>query len=86
LRPKARMVVDNLDSALHAAARGLGVAMGVNHLVEHHLERGELIATFPDAEVDRSTVYVILNPTSLNRPVVQAFRDWFIRVAREELA
>jgi len=85
LRTKARMVVDNLDSALHAASRGLGVAMGVKYLVEHHIERGELAITFPDVEEDRSTVYVILNPTSLNRPVVQAFRDWFIRIAREEL-
>lgn len=86
LKPRSRLTVDNLDSGFHAASKGLGVCIGIAYLVDSYMARGELVAPFGTELSAWSTIYLVLNPTAAGRPIVQAFRRWFIGEARAGLS
>jgi LysR family glycine cleavage system transcriptional activator len=73
---------ENSAMAFDAALGGMGVAMGIQELVQHHLDTGQLVAPF--GHVHRSPGgYYIVRPA--NRPVsgaTDAFLKWLLEQAQ----
>lgn len=66
---------------IQAAVEGMGVALGHSMMIADELERGTLVPLF-DGTVAAPARYVLYSPPdSLEKPGVQAFRDWIRRQA-----
>lgn len=67
---------DNIQMALEAAVRGLGVAMGRRPLIDADLTQGRLAAVLPPARRCSTGYWLVTAPGSSARPEIAAFRDW----------
>lgn len=63
-------------SALNAVRQGDGVCMGYLPLVVDWLERGSLVAPFPDRRILFGTIYAVVRPSVASYPEVQQLIGW----------
>ncbi|KAB2904419.1 MAG: LysR family transcriptional regulator [Burkholderiaceae bacterium] len=67
--------------ALEAAVTGQGLLLACPQLVQAELQAGSLVMA-SDAEMPCPFAYfVVCQPSALDRPIVQAFRDWLFEEA-----
>ena len=70
--------VDTVDMATDAAVQGLGVAIARRPVIDPQLSSGDLVR-FDDREViSRTSLWLVAFPGALQRPDVQAFRNWLL--------
>ncbi|WP_227269462.1 LysR substrate-binding domain-containing protein [Roseobacter weihaiensis] len=66
--------------AIEAAVSGLGIALGWGHLVDRHLERGQLIRPFGDAALQTTSGYYLLRRQGRTAPAAQTrVARWLLR-------
>ena len=70
---------------VHAAANGLGAAIGRPMLIGRELERRTLVPLFERQEEASERCCLITTAASRQRPELQAFRKWILREARSAL-
>ena len=70
---------------VHAAASGLGAAIGRPMLIAQELERRVLVPLFDRQEEAPERCCLITTAASRQRPELRAFRDWILREARAAL-
>lgn len=68
--------------AVQAAIRGEGVALGRSSLIEDELASGQLVRLFDLKLKADLAYYIVYPPRAIERPMVQAFRDWLLTEAR----
>ena len=71
---------------VHAAASGLGVAIGRPMLIAQELERRVLVPLFDRQEEAPERCCLITTAASRQRPELRAFREWILREARDARA
>lgn len=75
-------VFNQSELDIMAARRSIGIAMGRRSFVSQYLASGELIAPFPEVDIDSGMGYDLVCPEGLqHRPKFQAFAAW----VKEEL-
>jgi LysR family glycine cleavage system transcriptional activator len=72
---------DNLHLLYRAAACGLGVALGVDVLVQPYLDEGQLVRPFNSQFRLGKSYYLICRAADLSRRPVSVFRDWLLTQA-----
>ncbi len=77
---------DDLHLLYRAAACGLGVAFGVDVLVQPYLEQGQLVRPFDARYRLNKSYYVVCRSADLTRRPVSTFRDWLLARAAEDRA
>ena len=73
-----------MDSALHAAIRGFGVALAPRQFITEDVERGRLLMPFPDLAPEISGYYFVNPKQSSAREAINEFRRWLIDTAQSE--
>ena len=68
--------------AIQAAMHGEGVALGRSSLIEDELASGQLVRLFDLKLKADLAYYIVYPPRAIERPMVQAFRDWLLAEAR----
>lgn len=70
--------------ALEAATTGQGLLLAPTQLIGSELRSGQLVRAF-DLEMRCPLAYfAVCQPSALERPIVQAFRDWLFEEARKQ--
>ena len=82
LKPAASIRFDSYEQMIQAALAGQGVALGINRLVNHLVQAGQLVAPFDMSVVGTRIYYVIRSELSRGRPHVDAFVDWLMAEAK----
>jgi LysR family glycine cleavage system transcriptional activator len=72
---------DNLHLLYRAAACGLGIALGVDVLVQPYLDEGQLVRPFNCQFRLSKSYYLICRVADLSRRPVSTFRDWLLTQA-----
>jgi len=76
--PQHGTILDDTNVLIQAAIDGQGIALGSTIFVADHLESQRLVRPF-DQVLDSEYAYYIVCPEEhLQRPAVNAFRDWVI--------
>ena len=76
------LMFDQPFMATQAAIDGLGVALGVRHLVENDIAAGRLVAPF-DLVLPSDAGYYVVAPESVaDTPRIAKFRDWLLKSAQ----
>ncbi|SHJ89793.1 LysR family transcriptional regulator, glycine cleavage system transcriptional activator [Shimia gijangensis] len=70
--------VNSRDTAIDAAAAGLGVALARHPLIDEELTTRRVIAPFGVSASDSKSYYFISTPERLSIARVSAFRDWIV--------
>lgn len=73
-----RLMVDTIQLALDAAARGLGIAIGRLPLALPELESGRLVRFCEPAVAARSAYWLVGAAETMAQSEIIAFRDWLI--------
>jgi LysR family transcriptional regulator, glycine cleavage system transcriptional activator len=73
---------ESLNLAFQAAIEGLGVAIGVEALVEEDLKHGRLVRLFDTARRSNHPFYLVYPDASTDDPNVAALSDWLIEEGR----
>jgi LysR family glycine cleavage system transcriptional activator len=76
---------DNLHLLYRAAACGLGIALGVDVLVQPYLDDGQLVRPFNSQFKLSRSYYVICRTADLSRRPISTFRDWLCGQASDAL-
>lgn len=77
--PKSNMYLNNTFVAHQAARSGCGIAIGDEIMVDQDLRDGLLICPLPYTAPSPSPIRIITPFHSQNNPVVQEFKEWFLR-------
>ncbi len=72
---------DSVHLLYRAAACGLGIALGVDVLVQPYLDDGQLVRPFNSQYRLSNSYYVICRTTDISRRPVCTFRDWLLAQA-----
>lgn len=72
---------ESLNLAFQAAIEGLGVAMGIEALVQDDLARGNLVRPFDGPRRPSRPMQLVYRSSQLQRPSFRAFRDWLLEEA-----
>jgi len=75
---------DQAELAITAAVSHAGVALGRKRLIRQKLEKGDLIAPFPELELKCSQHYYISTHADRRWPKVKAFIHWLKATAEAE--
>ncbi len=75
---------DLMDTAVHAAIRGIGVALAPQQFVMDDIAFGRLLVPFPEITAAVSGYYFVSPKTSTTRRGFQKFRRWLIGAARAD--
>ncbi len=75
---------DNAHLLYRAAACGLGIALGVDVLVQPYLDDGQLVRPFNLQFRLSNSYYVVCRSADLSRRPVSTFRDWLLAQAAGE--
>lgn len=67
---------DTMSLALDAAANGLGLAMGADIVCQRDLERGRLVAPFPQQLVGLRSMYFVCRKRDVSSQKIRRFRTW----------
>jgi DNA-binding transcriptional LysR family regulator len=70
--------VDNMQMALDAAVRGLGVALGRSPLVDDEIESGRLIPLAAQPIQSGGAYWLVTAQTDFQKPEVKLFRQWLL--------
>ena len=79
--PTVKHGVRPLRSAVLAATRHLGVAMGRLNLVQDWIKSGELIIPFTDMTVPCEHCYFTSTISERQWPKILAFKQWIMKIA-----
>ncbi len=77
---------DNLHLLYRAAACGLGIALGVDVLVQPYLDDGQLVRPFNSRFRLSTSYYLVCRAADLSRRPVSTFRDWLLQEAAADAA
>ena len=72
---------DTMSLSLEAAANGLGFAMGVDILCRSDIEKGRLVAPFPQRLEDLRAMYFVCRKPDLSGRLIRKFRAWLMAEA-----
>ncbi len=72
---------ESLNLAMQAAIEGLGVAIGLNALIETDLAQGRLVRLFDVTRRSGRPFYLVYPETGAGDPNVVALRDWLLAEA-----
>jgi LysR family glycine cleavage system transcriptional activator len=67
---------DTMSLALDAAASGLGFAMGAKVVCQRDLERGRLVAPFPQTLDGLRSMFFVCRKRDVSSRMVRRFRNW----------
>src|SRR3546814_1448349 len=70
------MQLDDAELKHQAAIHSLGVALGVDILVEPYLRAGELVAPFDIVHHSRDAYYLVCHPDDAADPRIDALTKW----------
>jgi LysR family glycine cleavage system transcriptional activator len=80
--PRRTLIYDDLQLLYEAAAGGMGVAMGIDVMVQRFIQEGRLVAAYGHQLRFARGFHVVCRTSDLDRPVVRAFRRWLLAEAR----
>lgn len=72
--------------SLRAATLGQGVALGWRHLVQEHLESGELVPAWNQPFRSGHAIHLIMPAQRRPKPDAVLFRDWLLEQAAQDRA
>lgn len=72
---------DRNETAVTAAAQGLGVAIGRKRLVQFDIDAGRLVAPLAGRLPSEQAYYVVSLHEEVNIPRIAAFRNWLLKEA-----
>ena len=75
---------DLMDTAVHAAIRGIGVVLAPQQFVMDEVDLGQLVVPFPEITAAVSGYYFVSPKTSTTRRGFQKFRRWLIDTGRAD--
>jgi LysR family transcriptional regulator, glycine cleavage system transcriptional activator len=78
--PASEIWLDSYLALLQAASRGLGVALGLQPLIDGWVQAGRLLTPWPSTPRPAAGYYVVYRPADETRPAVVALREWLRRV------
>ena len=70
--------VDNMQMALDAAKRGLGIVLGRSPLVDDDIASGGLVPLADQMIPSGSGYWLVTSPTDFQKPEVELFRRWLL--------
>lgn len=73
---------DTMSLALDAAANGLGFAMGAQVVCQRDLERGRLVAPFPQTLDGLRSMFFVCRKRDVSSRMVRRFRNWLFAQAQ----
>ena len=76
VRGSGQLSVNDGQSLLHAAIRGLGIAYLPSFLYHEALERGEVVDVIPELPKTRLGIFAVHPPGRFTQPKVRAFVDF----------
>lgn len=79
--PTRGLRFESLNLAIQAAIEGIGVAMGVEVLIQEDLEGGRLVRPFAASRRSGRPFHVVYPETRAGDPKLIAFRDWLLEEA-----
>ena len=77
------MRFSHADHSIDAAVEGAGVALGRSSLAGRELQSGRLVAPFDVHLTTSAAFWFVCAPTDLEKPKVEAFREWLMKEASE---
>lgn len=78
VRIQARLLTDDIDTAVHAALAGEGMLLGADWLVSEHLRSGALRAVLPGWQLRNDAQLSVVRASSQHTPAkTRAFLAWF---------
>lgn len=78
--PTSEIWLDSYLALLQAASRGVGVALGLQPLIDGWVQAGRLLTPWPTTPRPSAGYYVVYRPGDEKRPAVAALRDWLQRI------
>lgn len=78
LRAKRDLTFDSVPAALEAAARGRGVALGMDPIIWDAPIAQKLVRALPQQVGGRASYYLVFRKADLARPKVRACVDWLL--------
>ncbi|MEH6477261.1 MAG: transcriptional regulator GcvA [Sneathiella sp.] len=72
------MNFESADMALHAAMEGIGVAIGIDVLIEEDVARGKLVKLFDIHRPSRFPFQVVTPTSKIAHPKLKALRNWIL--------
>jgi LysR family glycine cleavage system transcriptional activator len=79
--PPVKYLFDNFHMLYRAASDGLGVALGLDVIVNPYLDEGRLIRLFDVSFTLPNGIYVVCRKVDRTRRPVCTFRDWLVAEA-----
>ncbi len=76
---------DNVHLLYRAAACGLGIALGVDVLVQPYLDDGQLVRPFNSQFRLSTSYYLVCRTTDVSRRPMSTFRNWLLGQAGGEV-
>ncbi len=80
LKPKREIWVDNMQQAIDAAERGIGVTLGVVPLLAPRLAEKRLVMPFGLALSENYAYWFVCRRAEADRPRLKALRDWLVNL------
>jgi LysR family glycine cleavage system transcriptional activator len=81
LRARRDLTFDSALSALEAAARGRGIALGMDPITWDAPAASKLVRALPERVEGTSTYYLVYRKSDITRPSVRACVDWLLAEA-----
>lgn len=72
---------DTFSLALDAAVNGLGLAIGTQAICQRDLDKGRLVAPFPQRLSNVLSVYFVCRKQDVAKPMIRRFRNWIFAQA-----
>jgi LysR family glycine cleavage system transcriptional activator len=79
--PKPSYMFDDLNVLCQAAANGLGMAIGLDVVIEPYLQNSQLVRPFADPVTLPKGYYMIARTPDWTRRPVSTFREWLLAEA-----
>lgn len=76
-----QLLINTYPLSIQAACDGLGVALGWRHLVDAHLDSGQLVRPLPQSVTTQDGYFVLTQKNRTLTPQAEAFLDW-VRATR----
>ena len=70
------IIFDDYNMMLQSAINGQGIGLAIESLVERELNEGQLVKPIERIVVTEYAYYLLYRHETINRQVVQRFRDW----------
>jgi len=78
LRPRRTLSFDSVPDALEAAARGRGIALGIDPLIWESPSARDLVAPFEERVAGDTSYYLAWRKADFARPPLRAFINWLV--------